>query len=72
MSVVRLTVVSNELEAEMLCSLLRTAGIACGQRKTDWAAGASDGSPSAVGPREVLVDDADLEAAREILAGVGE
>src|SRR5438270_604288 len=38
MALVRLTVVTNELEAEMVCGLLRTNGIACSHRKTDFAA----------------------------------
>jgi hypothetical protein len=37
MSAVKLTVVRDELEAEALCGLLRTNGIACFYRKTDSA-----------------------------------
>jgi len=64
---VRLKVVSNELEAEMVRSLLSTAGIESLQRYTDFGAGAVDGMPSGSGPREILVHAGDLEAARELI-----
>jgi Putative prokaryotic signal transducing protein len=61
-----LTVVSDEPEADLLCGLLRSAGIECGYRDTE----AID-SPledfTAAGPREILVHAADLERARELL-----
>jgi hypothetical protein len=61
-----LTVVSDETEADILCGLLRSQGIACGYRDTE----AID-SPledfTAAGAREILVRDADLEAARALL-----
>jgi hypothetical protein len=63
---VRLTVVQNEPQAELLCSFLRAEGIRCGHRITDMGAGAWDGVPSG-GPREVLVDPSDLDAARQAL-----
>ena len=63
---VRLTVVANEPLAELVCSFLRAEGIRCGHRITDVGAGAWDGVPTG-GPREVLVDPADLEAARQAL-----
>jgi hypothetical protein len=60
-------VVSGEPEAEMVCGLLRSAGIECAYRDTE----AID-SPledfTAAGPREILVHESDLEAARELLA----
>jgi Putative prokaryotic signal transducing protein len=65
--VVRLTVVANELEAEMIRSLLSTAGIESIQRYTDFGAGAFDGMPSGGGPREILVHANDLDAARELI-----
>ena len=65
---VQLTVVANELEAEMVRSLLATAGIASMQRYTDFAAGSLDGMPSGAGPRAILVHASDLEAARELVA----
>ena len=62
-----LTVVSGEPEADVVCGLLRSAGIDCGYRDTE----AID-SPledfTAAGPREILVRAADLEAARELLS----
>ena len=62
-----LTVVSGEPEAEVVCGLLRTAGIDCAYRDTE----AID-SPledfTAAGPREILVPAPDLEAARAVLA----
>ena len=66
--VARVTVVPNEITAELMCSFLRAEGIRCAHRITDIGAGAWDGVPSAAGPREVLVDPADLDAAREVLA----
>ena len=63
-------VVSDEAEAEIVCGLLRSAGIECFYRDTE----AID-SPledfTAAGPREILVPESDLEAARELLAGSG-
>jgi hypothetical protein len=62
-----LTVVSGEPEAEVVCGLLRSAGIPCAYRDT-----AAIDSPleefTAAGPREILVPESDLEAARELLA----
>jgi hypothetical protein len=59
-------VVGTEGEAELLCSLLRTAGIASMHRPTNQAAGAFDGwSPG--GPREILVRAENADAAREVL-----
>jgi hypothetical protein len=64
---VRLTVVSSEVEGEMIRGLLTTEGIESMLRPTDTAAGAFDGwSPG--GAREILVSEADLEAARELIA----
>jgi hypothetical protein len=62
-----LTVVSGEPEADIVCGLLRSAGIDCAYRDTE----AID-SPledfTAAGPREILVHESDLEAARALLA----
>jgi hypothetical protein len=68
MEVARVTVVSSDAEAEMICGLLRSEGIVCNFRKTDFGAGASGGMLSGFGPTEVLVDSSDLERARELLA----
>ena len=60
------TVVSGEQEADIVCGLLRSAGIDCAYRDTE----AID-SPleefTAAGPREILVRASDLDAARELL-----
>jgi hypothetical protein len=61
-------VVSGQSEAEVVCGLLRSAGIECGYRDTE----AID-SPledfMAAGSREILVHESDLEAAKELIAG---
>jgi hypothetical protein len=69
MSSVALTVVGDEVEAEALCGLLRTNGIKCNYRRTDMSAGAGTygGGFAIAGPTEVLVDQADLAAARKLL-----
>jgi hypothetical protein len=67
--VARVTIVANELTAELMCSFLRAEGIRSARHRiTNIGAGAWDGVPSAAGPREVLVDPVDLDAARELLA----
>jgi len=59
-------VVSGETEADIVCGLLRSAGIKCGYRDTE----AID-SPledfTAAGQREILVHESDLDAARALL-----
>jgi hypothetical protein len=59
-------VVSGEPEAELVCGILRSAGIECGYRDTE-----PIDSPledfTAAGPREILVHENDLEAARALL-----
>jgi len=65
---VRVTIVPNEVAADVVCTFLRAEGIKCGHRVTNMGAGGWDGVPNAGGPREVLVDPADLEVAREALA----
>jgi hypothetical protein len=68
---VRLTIVSNEPEAELACGLLRANDIACMHRITDMAFGSGGEMPtSGAGAREVLVRAEDLEAAREVLANL--
>jgi Putative prokaryotic signal transducing protein len=59
-------VVATESEAELLCSLLRSAGIECTYRVTNLGAGAADGL-AVGGPQEVIVRREDLESAREVL-----
>ena len=63
---VRLMVVGNSLEAETICGLLRTEGIACEHRQTDMGAGAGDAVGDS-GPREILVARDDLERARQLV-----
>lgn len=63
---VALTIVRNEVEAELLCALLRTEGIDCDHRSTNFGVGSMDGLPG--GAREVVVDQEKLERAEELLA----
>jgi hypothetical protein len=65
---VRLTIVANEMEAEIVRALLTTHGIDSMQQYTNFAAGALDGMPASAGPREILVRATDLEAARDLIA----
>jgi len=62
-----LTVVSGASEAEVVCGLLRTAGIECAYRDTE-----EIDSPledfMAAGSQEILVYPVELEAAKELLA----
>ena len=59
-------VAASEPEAELLCSVLRSAGIECLPRLTNQGAGAGDGLGTA-GAHDVLVSPQDAEEAREIL-----
>jgi Putative prokaryotic signal transducing protein len=62
-----LTVVSGEPEAQIVCGLLETNGIECAYRDTE----AIDDPYEdfiASGPREILVREPDLAAARELIA----
>ncbi len=61
-----LTIVPGETEAELLCGLLRSNGIECAYRDTASIDSAIEDFIAA-GPREVLVHEADLEAARALL-----
>jgi hypothetical protein len=65
--VVVVTVVADEPEAEIVCGLLRSNGIECGHRDTA-AIETSLENFMAVGPQEILVRGADLEAAQALLA----
>ena len=66
MNVVRFMVVGNSMEADTICGLLRTEGIACDHRQTDMGAGAGDAVGDS-GPREILVAREDLERARQLV-----
>lgn len=60
-------VVSGESEAQVVCGLLRSAGLECAYRDTDAIdSSLEDFMPS--GAREILVHRADLEAAKALLA----
>jgi hypothetical protein len=61
------TVVSDEPEADVVCGLLRSAGIDCAYRDTE-AIDSSLEEFTAAGPREILVRESDVEAARALLA----
>ncbi len=64
---VRLTRVHDEIEAEMVCGLLRSAGIECAHRITQESDSPLEGFQSE-GPHEVIVHQSDLEAAQALLA----
>jgi hypothetical protein len=61
-------VAGSEPEAELLCSVLRAAGIECVPRLTNRGAGAGDGLGT-VGPHDIVVSPRDAHEAREILRG---
>ena len=67
MDAVQLTVVGNEIEAEMLCGLLRSDGIECNHRKADSASMLSAEGGAIARPTEILVHARDLDAARRLL-----
>ena len=68
MAPVTLTVVPDELAAEILCGRLRSNGIECMYRRTDLASatGTFGGGYSMAGPTEILVDERDLAEARRM------
>jgi hypothetical protein len=66
MGIVRLTVVPNVYEAEIISALLRTEGITSEQRPTNLAIGMMDGM-SGGGPLEIVVREEDFERAHELL-----
>ena len=59
-------VAGSEPEAELLCSVLRGAGIECLPRLTNRGAGAGDGLGT-VGAHDIMVRPQDAHGAREIL-----
>ena len=59
-------VARSQPEAELLCGLLRSAGIECLPRLTSRGAGAGDGLGTA-GPYEIMVRSRDGQDARDIL-----
>jgi len=64
---VAVQVVATKTEAELLCSLLRSAGIRSMHRVTNQGAGAADGL-STGGAHEILVRAEDRAAAQDVLA----
>lgn len=62
-----LTVVSGQSEAEVVCGLLRSAGIDCTYRDTE-AIDSSLEDFMAAGSREILVHESDRDAAKQLLA----
>jgi hypothetical protein len=57
----RLTVMANEGEADVICSMLRVEGIECSTHPADSIESIGDWV-------EIVVDESDLAAARELLA----
>jgi Putative prokaryotic signal transducing protein len=64
--IVVVRVVSNEIEADVACGLLRTDGIKCGHRQTNITGGIGEGV-SGFGPREIFVAAPDADRARALL-----
>jgi putative signal transducing protein len=65
---VHLTTVPNQGEADVICGMLRAAGIKCADRAAQ--AGGLPGLMGSAGSwREILVSEEDLEAARKLLDG---
>jgi hypothetical protein len=65
-----LKVVPSEGEAQIVCGLLRSAGVKCNYRDTD-ALDSLLEEFTASGPREILVAGSDLAAAEAVLAEAG-
>jgi len=61
---VRLTVVPNQGEADMICAMLRANGITCAERAANPAIPSMTGFG---GWHEILVPDDQLNAARDLL-----
>jgi hypothetical protein len=65
---VPVTTVADELEADVVCGLLRSAGLECGFRATTADDSAFEGIGG--GRVEILVHPDDLETAREVLGAL--
>jgi len=59
-------VVADETEADIVCGLLRSAGIECSYRDTEAIDSVLEDFIEA-GPHEILVPASDLDAARALL-----
>jgi hypothetical protein len=66
---VSIQTVDSEEEAELVCGLLRAAGIACGYRPTEAVDSPFEGLASE-GPQDILVGPGDEAAARVVLSDV--
>jgi len=64
-------VAANEIEAEIVCSYLRDCGIPCTHRRRGLSA-VRRVALDIGGKREVMVEERDLDDAREALAGLPE
>lgn len=62
------SVVGDETEAELACGLLHSAGIKCAHRPTEAIDSPLEDFTATAGAREILVAEADVEAARELLS----
>ena len=63
-----ITVVPDEVEADMVCGMLAANGIRGWYQKTNAAAAIWTGTMATIGPIHVLVDEMDVEEARRLLA----
>jgi hypothetical protein len=63
---VSVKVAGSEAEAELLCSVLRAAGIECLPQLTNSGAGAGDGLGT-TGAHDIMVSPRNAQDAREIL-----
>jgi hypothetical protein len=59
-------VVGSELEAVLVCAILRDAGVPCMHRVTNLGSGAMDGLTTG-GPRAIVVRPEHLELARRVI-----
>jgi hypothetical protein len=64
---VAIRTVQSEEEAELVCGLLRAAGVECGYRPTAAVDSPFEGLASE-GPQEILVNSGDEAAARLVLS----
>jgi len=61
-----LEVVGSELDAVLVCSILRDGGVQCMHRVTNFGSGAMDGLTIG-GPREIVVHPEQLQLARRVI-----
>ena len=64
-----ITVMPDEVEADMVCGMLAANGIRGWYQKTNAGAAIWTGAMATIGPVQVLVDERDVENARRLLAG---